>query len=136
MTLRIGRTAPRVGGIALTLALAACASAPSRTPAALVQAVEAKAVDGRFDSAWEAARTYERFNDPRAVGWYERAAKATPWTFHNPQAEEALGRIWTDASCCTATARTWSRAPRCAPRRAGPSAGTAPPPSTATRWPC
>jgi TPR repeat protein len=58
--------------------------------------VEAKAADGRFDSAWEAARTYERFNDPRAVGWYERAAAATPWTFHHPQAVEALGRIWTD----------------------------------------
>jgi len=96
MTLRIGRIAPRLGGTALTLVLAACASTPSRTPAPLVHEVEAKAADGRFDSAWEAARTYERFNDPRAVGWYERAAAATPWTFHNPQAEEALGRIWTD----------------------------------------
>lgn len=60
-----------------------------------MKSVETKAADGSFDSAWEAARTYETFNDPRAVTWYERAAAVTPWTFHNPQAEEALGRIWT-----------------------------------------
>jgi len=92
---RIGRIATRLGGIALALSLIACSSTPARTPASIVQSVEAKAADGSFDSAWEAARTFETFNDPRAVGWYERAAAVTPWTFHNPQAEEALGRIWT-----------------------------------------
>jgi TPR repeat protein len=95
MTPRIGCIASRLGGIALTLTLIACSSAPPRTPAGIVQSVDAKAADGSFDSAWDAARTYETFNDPRAVTWYERAAAVTPWTFHNPQAEEALGRIWT-----------------------------------------
>lgn len=95
MTPRIGRIATRLGGIALALSMIACSSTPARTPASIVQSVEAKAADGSFDSAWEAARIFETFNDPRAVGWYERAAAVTPWTFHNPQAEEALGRIWT-----------------------------------------
>ena len=95
---RIGRIALRLGGLALALSLTACSSAPSRTPASIVQSIETKAADGSFEGAWDAAKTFETFNDPRAVTWYERAAAVTPWSFHNPQAEEALGRIWTDGA--------------------------------------
>lgn len=95
---RIGRIASRLGGIALVLSLIGCSSAPSRTPASIVQSIETQAADGSFDSAWEAAKTFETFNDPRAVTWYERAAAVTPWSFHNPQAEEALGRIWSNGA--------------------------------------
>ncbi|OWQ55196.1 hypothetical protein CEE60_06410 [Stenotrophomonas maltophilia] len=95
---RIGRIASRLGGLALALSLIACSSAPSRTPASIVQSIETKAADGSFEGAWDAAKTFETFNDPRAVTWYARAAAVTPWSFHNPQAEEALGRIWTDGA--------------------------------------
>lgn len=94
MNLRIGCIASRLGGIALSLALVACSSTPARTPASIAQALAVKAADGSFDSVWEAARTYEQFNDPRAVGAYERAVAVTPWTLQNARAEEALGRIW------------------------------------------
>lgn len=120
MTPRIGRIASRLGGIALLLFLIACSSAPSRTPASIVQSVETKAADGSFDSAWDAARTYETFNDPRAVTWYERAAAVTPWTFHNPQAEEALGRIWTHGELLHGTGPNILQGPalRASPRKA------------------
>jgi TPR repeat protein len=95
MTPRIGRISSHLGAVALSLILVACSSVPSRTPAGIAHAVEGKAADGSFDSAWDAARTYETFNDPRALHWYERAAAATPWSVDNAQAEEALGRIWT-----------------------------------------
>ncbi|WP_313348668.1 tetratricopeptide repeat protein [Stenotrophomonas sp.] len=91
----IGRTALRLGVVAFSLALAACGTAPLRTPASIAQSLETAAADGSVDSLLDAARTYETFNDPRAVGAYERAAAVTPWTFQNSQAEEALGRIWT-----------------------------------------
>ncbi len=133
---RIGRIASRLGGLALALSLIACSSAPSRTPASIVQSIETKAADGSFEGAWDAAKTFETFNDPRAVTWYARAAAVTPWSFHNPQAEEALGRIWTDVRCCMALARTSCRAQRCAPHREKPSGGTALPPCTAIRWRC
>jgi len=81
----------------LCLGLAAChtLSPPSRLPPAQQQALEQRGSDGSFDGAWDTAETFERFNDPRAIAYYERAAAATPWTFHNTKAEEALGRIWT-----------------------------------------
>ncbi|MCF7749891.1 sel1 repeat family protein [Bacillus subtilis subsp. subtilis] len=120
MTPRIGRIASRIGGIALALVLAACRSAPSPTPASLVQSLQVKASDGRFDSAWDAAKTYETFNDPRAVAWYERAAAVTPWTFQNTRAEEALGRIWTTGELLHGTGPNivQGTALRASPRRA------------------
>jgi len=80
----------------LCLGLAACQTLPppSRLPPAQLQALEQRGNDGSFDGAWDTAETFERFNDPRAIAYYERAAAITPWTFHNTKAEEALGRIW------------------------------------------
>ncbi|PZS96301.1 tetratricopeptide repeat protein [Stenotrophomonas maltophilia] len=84
----------------LCLGLAACQTLPppSRLPPAQQQALEQRGSDGSFDGAWDTAETFERFNDPRAVAYYERAAAVTPWTFHNTKAEEALGRIWTSGT--------------------------------------
>ncbi|WP_430542892.1 tetratricopeptide repeat protein [Stenotrophomonas maltophilia] len=81
----------------LCLGLTACQTLPppSRLPPAQQQALEQRGSDGSFDGAWDTAETFERFNDPRALAYYERAAAITPWTFHNTKAEEALGRIWT-----------------------------------------
>jgi TPR repeat protein len=95
---RTGRTA--VLAALLCLGLAACQTlpAPSRLPAAQLQALERRGNDGSFEGAWETAQTFERFNDPRAVAYYERAAAVTPWTFHNTKAEQALGRIWTSGA--------------------------------------
>ncbi|HDS1578816.1 TPA: sel1 repeat family protein [Stenotrophomonas maltophilia] len=91
---RTGRT----GALAalLCLGLAACQSLPrpSTLPLAQQQALEQRGSDGSFEGAWNTAQTFERFNDPRAIHYYERAAAITPWTFHNTQAEQALGRIW------------------------------------------
>lgn len=80
----------------LCLGLTACQTLPppSRLPPAQQQALEQRGSDGSFDGAWDTAETFERFNDPRALAYYERAAAVTPWTFHNTKAEEALGRIW------------------------------------------
>ncbi len=80
----------------LCLGLAACQTLPppSTLPLAQQQALEQRGTDGSFDGAWDTAQTFERFNDPRAVTYYERAAAITPWTFRNTKAEEALGRIW------------------------------------------
>lgn len=88
----------RTGALAalLCLGLAACQSLPPPSTLQLdqQQVLEQRGTDGSFDGAWETARTFERFNDLRAVTYYERAAAITPWTFHNTKAEEALGRIW------------------------------------------
>ena len=88
----------RTGALAalLCLGLAACQSLPPPSTLQLdqQQVLEQRGTDGSFDGAWETARTFERFNDLRAVTYYERAAEITPWTFHNTKAEEALGRIW------------------------------------------
>ncbi|WP_459047482.1 tetratricopeptide repeat protein [Stenotrophomonas sp. PSU_St99] len=86
--------------VLLGLGLSACQTLPppSRLPAAQLQALEQRGSDGSFDGAWDTAETFERFNDPRAVAYYERAAAVTPWTFHNTKAEEALGRIWTSGT--------------------------------------
>jgi len=88
----------RTGALAalLCLGLAACQSLPPPSTLQLdqQQALEQRGTDGSFDGAWETAQTFERFNDLRAVTYYERAAAITPWTFHNTKAEEALGRIW------------------------------------------
>ncbi|HEL2981074.1 TPA: sel1 repeat family protein, partial [Stenotrophomonas maltophilia] len=88
----------RIGALTalLCLGLAACRTLPptSTLPPAQQQAMEQRGTDGSFEGAWETAETFERFNDPRAIAYYERAAVITPWTFHNTRAEEALGRIW------------------------------------------
>ncbi len=80
----------------LCLGLVACQTLPppSTLPQSQQQALEQRGTDGSFDGAWDTAQTFERFNDPRAITYYERAAAITPWTFHNAKAEEALGRIW------------------------------------------
>lgn len=80
----------------LCLGLVACQTLPppSTLPQSQQQALEQRGTDGSFDGAWDTAQTFERFNDPRAITYYERAAAITPWTFHNTRAEEALGRIW------------------------------------------
>ena len=80
-------------GLVIMVLLQGCSSVP-RTPAARAAQIEREAADGRVDSALEAARRYETFNDPRAVYWYERAAAVTPRTFDTTRAESALGRIW------------------------------------------
>lgn len=91
---RTGRT----GALAalLCLGLAACQTLPSPSTLPLDQqrALEQRGTDGSFEGAWETAQTFERFNDVRAIAYYERAAATAPWTFRNTMAEEALGRIW------------------------------------------
>lgn len=84
----------------LCLGLAACQTLPppSTLPPAQLQALERRGSDGSFEGAWDTAQTFERFNDPRAVAYYERAAAITPRTFHNAKAEEALGRIWSSGT--------------------------------------
>lgn len=84
----------------LCLGLVACQTLPppSTLPQSQQQALEQRGTDGSFDGAWDTAQTFERFNDPRAITYYERAAAITPWTFHNAKAEEALGRIWTSGT--------------------------------------
>ncbi|WP_429622663.1 tetratricopeptide repeat protein [Stenotrophomonas sp. AN71] len=91
---RIGRTLAL--GALLGLGLSACQTLPppSTLPLTQQQALEQRGTDGSFEGAFDAAETFERFNDPRAIAYYERAAAVTPWTFHNTKAEEALGRIW------------------------------------------
>ncbi len=83
------------------LALAACTTAPNRptsdTEVTLVTAAER----GGIDDMLELAKQYERWNDRRALDWYERAAAATPWTFRNTAAEDALGRIWASGTFYT-----------------------------------
>ncbi len=88
----------RIGALAalLCLGLAACQTLPppSTLPQSQRQALEQRGTDGSFEGAFDTAQTFERFNDPRAIAYYERAAAVAPWTFHNTKAEEALGRIW------------------------------------------
>lgn len=88
----------RTGALAalLCLGLTACQTLapPSTLPQSQQQALEQRGADGSFEGAFDTAQTFERFNDPRAIAYYERAAAVTPWTFHNTKAEEALGRIW------------------------------------------
>ncbi|EOW2137814.1 sel1 repeat family protein [Stenotrophomonas sp. GD03908] len=88
----------RTGALAalLCLGLTACQTLapPSTLPQSQQQALEQRGADGSFEGAFDTAQTFERFNDPRAITYYERAAAVTPWTFHNTKAEEALGRIW------------------------------------------
>lgn len=93
---RTGRPAALTALLCLSLGLSACHSAPTRTvlPVAQQQELEQRGSDGSFDGAWNTAGSFERFNDRRAVAFYERAAAVTPWSFHNTKAEEALGRIW------------------------------------------
>ncbi len=93
---RTGRNAALAALLCLGLAACQTLPPPSTLPLALAQqqALEQRGTDGSFDGAWDTAQTFERFNDPRAVAYYERAAAVTPWTFHNTKAEEALGRIW------------------------------------------
>ncbi|WP_229298556.1 tetratricopeptide repeat protein [Stenotrophomonas maltophilia] len=67
---------------------------PSPLPPAQLRGLEQRGTDGSFEGAFDTAQTFEHFNDPRAIDYYERAAAVTPWTFHNTRAEEALGRIW------------------------------------------
>ncbi|KAF1055661.1 MAG: Secretory immunoglobulin A-binding protein EsiB [Stenotrophomonas maltophilia] len=100
MYLRAGRRLLYLPLLGMALTLAACSTTPSSTGAAdgLARQWQSAAADGRFDTAFAAARSFERFNDPRAIGWYERAAATQPWTFHNTQAEEALGRIWSSGT--------------------------------------
>lgn len=75
------------------LGLAACASAPTRPPSDTETALVVAAERGGIEDMLSLAERYEGWNDRRAVAWYERAAAATPWTFRNTAAEEALGRI-------------------------------------------
>lgn len=84
----------------LGLALTGCQTLPPPSTLLLEhqQALEQRGTDGSFEGAWEAAKTFERFNDPRAIVHYERGAVITPWTFRNAKAEEALGRIWTEGA--------------------------------------
>ncbi|WP_107433389.1 tetratricopeptide repeat protein [Stenotrophomonas sp. SMYL8] len=91
---RTGRNAALAALLCLGLAACQTLPPPSTLPLAQQQALERRGTDGSFDGAWDTAQTFERFNDPRAVAYYERAAAITPWTFHNTKAEEALGRIW------------------------------------------
>lgn len=91
---RTGRNAALAALLCLGLAACQTLPPPSTLPLAQQQALERRGTDGSFDGAWDTAQTFERFNDPRAVTYYERAAAITPWTFHNSKAEEALGRIW------------------------------------------
>ncbi|MEG0186115.1 MAG: tetratricopeptide repeat protein, partial [Stenotrophomonas sp.] len=87
--------------LCLSLALSACRSVPassSRLPLQQQQALEQRGNDGSFEGAWNTADSFERFNDRRAVAFYERAAATTPWTFHNTKAEAALGRIWSSGA--------------------------------------
>ena len=90
--LRVG-----VGLLAVALLVTGCSSISVRASRLSVeqqQAMEARGSDGTFEGAFNTAESFERFNDPRAVRFYERAAAVTPWTFNNAKAEEALGRIW------------------------------------------
>lgn len=83
------------------LALAACTTAPNRpTSDAEVKWLTA-AERGDLEGMLELAELYERWNDRRALDWYERAAAATPWTFRNTIAEKALGRIWASGAMYT-----------------------------------
>ncbi len=91
---RTGRNAALAALLCLGLAACQTLPPPSTLPLAQQQALERRGTDGSFDGAWDTAQTFERFNDPRALTYYERAAAITPWTFHNTKAEEALGRIW------------------------------------------
>ncbi len=95
---RTGRNAALAALLCLGLAACQTLPPPSTLPLAQQQALERRRTDGSFDGAWDTAQTFERFNDPRAVTYYERAAAITPWTFRNTKAEEALGRIWTSGT--------------------------------------
>lgn len=95
---RTGRTAPLAALLCLALTGCQTLPPPSMLPLAQQQALQQRGTDGSFEGAWDTAETFERFNDPRAIVYYERAAAITPWTFHNAKAERALGRIWTDGA--------------------------------------
>lgn len=75
------------------LALAGCASSPTRPPSDTERDALATAADGSFDSALRVAQMYQRWNDPRALDWYARAAAITPRTHRSTSAEETLGTI-------------------------------------------
>lgn len=92
MTPRIGRMA--FAALIPFVLLQGCSTTAPRTDPAKLRQLERTAADGSFDSIWEVASQLEGRNDPRAIGWYERAAATTPWTFRNALAELALGRIW------------------------------------------
>lgn len=82
-------------GVALVLTGCRSITVPvSRLSVEQQRAMETRGSDGTFEGAYNTADSFERFNDPRAVLFYERAAAITPWTFNNTKAEEALGRIW------------------------------------------
>lgn len=91
---RNGRNAALAALICLGLAACQTLPPPSPFPPAQQQSLEQRGTDGSFEGAFDTAETFERFNDPRAIVYYERAAAVAPWTFHNTKAEEALGRIW------------------------------------------
>ena len=79
------------------LALAACATAlthPRRCPK-----WRPPPPSGHLEGLLEVAELYERFNDPRAVDWYERAATATPWTFRNPRPKRRWAGSGPTARC-------------------------------------
>lgn len=83
--------------LGVVLGLAGCRSITvptSRLSTEQQQTMLARGRDGTFEGAFNTARSFEHFNDPRAVLFHERAAATTPWTFNNTKAEEALGRIW------------------------------------------
>lgn len=91
---RTGRSAALAALACLGLAACQTLPRPSPLPPAQLRGLEQRGTDGSFEGAFDTARTFEHFNDPRAIDSYERAAAVTPWTFHNTRAEEALGRIW------------------------------------------
>ncbi|AWH46651.1 tetratricopeptide repeat protein [Stenotrophomonas sp. ZAC14A_NAIMI4_1] len=95
---RNGRTAALTSLLCLGLAACQTLPPPSALPPSEQQALENRGSDGSFESAWDTAETFERFNDPRAIVYYQRAAAVMPWTFHNARAEEALGRIWSSGT--------------------------------------
>lgn len=95
---RNGRNAALAALFCLSLAACQTLPPPSPLPPAQLQSLEQRGTDGSFKGAFDTAETFERFNDPRAIAYYERAAAVTPWTFHNTKAEEALGRIWTSGT--------------------------------------
>ncbi|MFG3447496.1 tetratricopeptide repeat protein [Stenotrophomonas sp. NPDC047960] len=83
------------------LALAGCTTAPNRPTSDTEVKWLTAAERGDIEGMLELAELYERWNDRRALDWYERAAAATPWTFRNTIAEEALGRIWASGEMYT-----------------------------------
>ncbi|MET4572207.1 hypothetical protein ABIA68_001041 [Stenotrophomonas rhizophila] len=103
------------------LALAACTTAPNRPTSDTEVKWLTAAERGDIEGMLELAELYERWNDRRALDWYERAAAATPWSFRNTIAEEALGRIWASGAMYTGRRPEDTPPPvlRASPRKAG-----------------